>query len=81
MQPFVEAVRLHIQSYPDVLGHSDNFGPMEFKGKLSHCSLPEDTGAYVVLAGWWGAAFSAWPLAGWRDEWPEYIYYTRGRNI
>lgn len=51
MQPFVEAVRLHIKSHPDILGHSDNFRPMASKGKLSHCSLPEDTGAYVVLAG------------------------------
>lgn len=80
-QPFVGAVRLHIQSHPDVLGHSDNFGPMESKGKLSHCSPPEDTGIYVVLAGWWGRAFSAWPLAGCRDPWPERIFITHGSGI
>lgn len=28
-----------------------------------------------------GAAFSAWPLAVWRDEWPESIFITHGAGI
>lgn len=48
---------------------------MEFQ-ENSHCILPGAPGACVVLRG----PSSAWPIAEWRDPWPERVLH-KGRNI